>query len=406
MFGITTSPMDEKRRLKSRARKAGGVEIGGLAGLYCYFLALCHQWMADGGLAGWLIPGEFMDVNYGAPVKRYLCDRVKLLHIHRFDPSETQFDDALVSSSVVWFRKEAPSRAHEVRMTYGGSLLQPGMERPAPVETLRHVSKWTQYPMQGNSQEPNSPTLSDFFHIKRGLATGCNRYFILSADEIKERGLPFTAFRPILPGPKRVPGDEVDADETGCPILERRLFLLDCKLPEDYIESRYPALWAYLREGRARGVADRYLCRRRSPWYAQENRPAAAFLCTYLGRSGNGNRRPFRFILNHSRATAPNVYLMLYPKGQFAETLRKSPGLKRRVWEFLNGICPEKMLGEGRVYGGGLYKLEPKELGRVPAPLLAGLDKRDQLKLFETTRVDSLNHIETQDNGANPGVRT
>ncbi len=47
--------------------------------------------------------------------------------------------------------------------------------------------------------------------------------------------------------------------------------------------------------------------------------------------------------------------------------------MKRRVWEFLNQICPQAMLGEGRVYGGGLHKLEPKELGNVPAEAIAEL---------------------------------
>ena len=34
------------------------MEISGLAGLYCYFLLLCHDWMEDQGLAIWLIPSE------------------------------------------------------------------------------------------------------------------------------------------------------------------------------------------------------------------------------------------------------------------------------------------------------------------------------------------------------------
>lgn len=41
--------------------------------------------------------------------------------------------------------------------------------------------------------------------------------------------------------------------------------------------------------------------------------------------------------------------------------------------KYLNDICPQSMLDEGRVYGGGLHKLEPKELQNVPAEALAEL---------------------------------
>jgi len=44
-----------------------------------------------------------------------------------------------------------------------------------------------------------------------------------------------------------------------------------------------------------------------------------------------------------------------------------------RIWEFLNAIPAATLLGEGRVYGVGLYKLEPKELANVPAEFIAGL---------------------------------
>ena len=384
----------DKRRLKALTSEACGIDMNGLAGLYCYFLGLSHQWMAEGGLAGWLIPSEFMGVNYGASVKRYLLDRVTLQHIHRFDPNEVQFEDALVSSSVVWFSNTEPPSGHKVRMTYGGSLLRPRQERLVPAETLRHEPKWTRYPMKEGHAELSMPLLADFFSIKRGLATGNNKYFILPVEEIQERGLPIEAFRPILPSPRYLPKDEIFADETGNPVLERQLLLLDCELSEGEIKERHPTLGAYLDEGKALGIADRYLCRHRSPWYTQERRPPAPFLCTYLGRSDKKNGRPFRFILNHSNATAANVYLMLYPKGPLDRAIAQSPELKRQVWVFLNSIRPEEMLSEGRVYGGGLHKLEPKELGRVPAAALAQLlpeserqDKPEQPRLFEAASV-------------------
>ena len=71
-------------------------------------MLLGHLWLAENGLAVWLIPSEFMDVNYGDEVKRYMLDHVALMQIHRFCPSDVQFEDALVSSAVVVFEKRKP----------------------------------------------------------------------------------------------------------------------------------------------------------------------------------------------------------------------------------------------------------------------------------------------------------
>ncbi len=365
----------EKLRIQHLTRQACGIKIDGLAGLYCYFLGLSHAWMKPGGLAAWLIPSEFMDVNYGRAVKRYLLDKVTLLHIHRFDPDDVQFQDALVSSAVVWFRSSPPPADHAVKFTFGGSLETPRLSRMVPAEALRTENKWTRFPAAEPRIATGEPTISDFFAIRRGLATGDNSYFILTPEQIAERNLPKEVFRPILPSPRYVDVDEIPADRHGNPVLAKRLFLLDCRLPEQQVKTRYPSLWRYLEEGKKRDVASRYLCRHRSPWYAQEDRPPAPFVCTYLGRADARSGRPFRFILNHSRATVANVYLALYPKPSLARAIQADPGLARTVWKILNSICPKTMLGEGRVYGGGLHKLEPGELANVPVPEIAALLK-------------------------------
>ena len=99
---------EDKERLYVLTRKMTGVEVSGLAGLYVYFLLLATAWIEDDGIAAWLIPSEFMDVNYGAALKGFLADRVTLIRAHRFDPDDVQFGDALVSSVVLVFRKQLP----------------------------------------------------------------------------------------------------------------------------------------------------------------------------------------------------------------------------------------------------------------------------------------------------------
>ena len=56
---------------------------------------------------------------------------------------------------------------------------------------------------------------------------------------------------------------------------------------------------------------------------------------------------------------------MLYPKLSIQKLLNQEPNLLEEIWKVLDGIPLSDLLKEGRVYGGGLYKVEPKELRRV-----------------------------------------
>lgn len=381
----------DKARLQEAARVAAHVELSGLAGLYCYFMALAHNWLSEGGVAGWLIPSEFMDVNYGKALKAYLLREVTLLHVHRFDPKDVQFDDALVSSAVVWFKKERPRADHAATFSYGGTMQKPALSKRVSTHDLARTEKWTRFPKQDVEVEHDGYRLGDLFAIKRGLATGDNDFFILDEDKARDLELPPQFLRPILPSTRYIKTDEINADAAGVPLLEKRLFLLDCNLPEDEVMRDYPALWAYLQSG-VEHVASRYLCRARKFWYAQERRPAAPIICTYIGRSDHDGR-PFRFLLNNSKATATNVYLCLYPQPLLANQLEHKPEALRPLWQALNAIGKETLLSNGRVYGGGMHKLEPKELANVPANELAalvGLIKKPsatQLELEEVSTV-------------------
>jgi predicted RNA methylase len=218
---------DTKNRLLAATAAASGVQMSGLAGLYCYFLFLSHAWMEPDGVAGWLIPSEFMDVNYGMPVKQYLLNKVELIRIHRFDPNDLQFGDALVSSAVVWFRKRKPVSGHQAEFSYGGTLTKPKVSRIVRTACLQGLSKWTGLATDGVRTTAEGLRLADFFSIKRGLATGDNGFFILTREKIAALELPMQFFKPILPGPRHLDTDFVEASSDGTPKVTPQLFLLD-----------------------------------------------------------------------------------------------------------------------------------------------------------------------------------
>ena len=366
---------NEKQRLIDLVTQTVGIRPSGYSGLYCYFLMLSHYWMTQNGLAGWLIPSEFMDVNYGRQVKEYLLNHVTLLRIHRFNPSDVQFNDAIVSSAVVWFEKRSPPPDHTVVFTYGGTLLRPATSEHIPIERLKQLPKWSRLSLisYNQTQDPSPPRLKDFFTIKRGIATGANGFFVLTQQEAVKIKIPAEYLKPVLPPPRCLNIDKIEADHEGNPILDQKSMLLSCKMPEEIIRKTYPELWDYLKYGVEQKINERYICRHRSPWYSQEDRPPAPLLFNIIGRPDNKKRKPYRFILNKSLATATNVYLMLYPKPNLKELLEKHLYLLENIWRVLNEIPLNELLKEGRVYGGGLYKLEPKELGNVASEKLMQL---------------------------------
>jgi predicted RNA methylase len=369
--------IEDKSRLKEMVNRIGLIDLNGLSGFYCYYLCLCHPWMAKNAIACWLIPSEFMDVNYGQQLKKYLTNYVKILHIHRFDPKDVQFEDALVSSAVVWFENSIPDKEYDIKFSYGGTLLNPRESKDVSLKVLKESKKWSRYPTIFNSgtiiDNTNETKLSDIFKIKRGLATGDNNYFILTEDQINKYDLPKNFFIPILPSPRFLNISVIESDKQGVPLLKERQFLLSCDLPEEIIKNEYPSLMRYLELGIQKGVNNGYLCKHRDPWYSQEIRLPPKYLCTYMGRQNVKDGKHFRFILNRSSAIATNSYLLLYPKPILENKFKENPKLIEEVWNLLNNINPESLISEGRVYGGGLYKIEPKELSNVSANSMMNL---------------------------------
>ncbi len=372
---------EDKQRLGDLTYEATGLKLSGLAGLYCYFMLIAHEWLAENGLAVWLIPSEFMDVNYGDTVKRYLTEQVSLIHVHRFCPSDVQFDDALVSSAVVVFAKRKPSQGQSAIFSFGGQLANPAESFRVPLEVLKETKKWSVINRgNGNGRKKPGVVLGDLFAVKRGIATGNNAFFIVPRERLRQMGIPLACVKPILPSPRFLCEEIIEQDEDGWPLIEKSLALVDCRLSEEQIQRKWSRFWDYLEDGMRREVHSGYLTSRRSPWYSQEQRDPAPFLCTYMGRS---RERPFRFIWNKSTATAANVYLLLYPRGFVAKKLKQRAA---RVFEALRSISPQDFFSEGRVYGGGLHKMEPAELMRLPADGLMeilDLEPERQLAFFQ-----------------------
>lgn len=361
-----------KTELKKKVKELTGLSVSGLAGLYVYFVLLSSLWVEKDGLCGWLIPSEFMEVEYGKALKHFLLNNVDLIAIHRYPTNTSKFEDALVSSCVVWFKNSSPSSDRKILFSFGEHISAPNKSQSIERKRLDPEEKWTHLLDESEEIQDYSCTLGDFFKVQRGIATGDNNFFILSKEKIEKEGMDFSLFTPVLPAPRSLKVDRIDKNSKGWPKLDSQLFLLNCRLDEEQLEAEYLSLWKYLETGKE-STAKRYLCKSRKKWYYQEKRKPAPFLLSYMGRGKKDNPMPFRMILNKSDAIATNAYLMLYPTQKLANLLQDNPNNLELCWEFLKDLCSDSFLKKGRSYGGGLKKIEPKELAKVPCPDLISL---------------------------------
>ncbi|OGP76872.1 MAG: hypothetical protein A2W09_03830 [Deltaproteobacteria bacterium RBG_16_50_11] len=340
-----------------------GLKISGLSGLYMYFVLLADVLLAPDGVASWLIPSEFLYVNYGQPLRDYLSKQVTLLSIHQFDPDTVQFDDALVSSCVVTYKKTRPIGTASFTFSFGGSISHPAETRIVDLINRDSAQKWSLLHFdQEEGLLGERDTVGDFFEIRRGVATGANEFFIIDPAVIKEYSIPRKFLKPILPSPRYLTQAVIEANPDGTPKIDKVKFLLDCNLPPDVVKEQYPGLWKYLQSGKKQGLHERYLCASKEAWYFQEKRAPSLYLASYMGRSNGNGQAPIRFFLNHSQAIATNVFLHLYPKPALMSLLNENPERMKELLDLMNAIPLQEFMRVGRAYGGGLHKVEPGEL--------------------------------------------
>lgn len=363
---------EKKKELQKEVMQSTGIKISGLAGLYCYFLILSEKWLADGALSCWLIPSEFLDVNYGKAIKQYLLECVDLLCVHKFKADDVQFDDALVSSTIIFFRKGKPSEK-EIEFSCGEDVNVPSRKMKIERKRLTASCKWSNLFVEDttNYSSNDDCKLGNFFTVKRGIATGDNSFFVMNMDTIEKYHIPSKFLKPVLPSPRYLKEDIISSDNDGNVALTQKQYLFSCNLPEDVLKEKYPSVWEYIQEGVKRGVNKGYICSHRPLWYFCEDRKPAPFVVPYMGR-GDSSKKMFRFILNKTKAITTNVYLLLYPKDNYLKCLTDTK-LLNEVWQTLNEVTSEQFATNGREYGGGLHKLEPKELLNIKVPSLPSL---------------------------------
>lgn len=339
--------------LWQRLDRDAGLRLSRATNLYGLFLVRIWSLLAERGRAAIIMPTEWLNADFGKPLKTMLLRENAIEAIICFDHECRVFESAMTTAAILLLRRGRRPR-DGVRLT---KIHDPEALRkfhlanvPPHSGPLDASSKWTPL-FEAGGQSASGPVLGDVARCIRGIATGANAFFTLRPSEARRWRLSAKELCPCI----------TKAPQVRCPILDT-LRLADLRRTDERMllltprKNHSPGLRAYLDHGRKQNIHRRYLPRNRPVWYVPEHRTPAPILISVFMRG------PFRVVWNKSGALNLTAYHGIYPRisgERFAQAL----------WRYLRSDEGQIALRRhARIYADGLYKVEPKDVEAVSIP--------------------------------------
>ena len=355
----------QKASLKEFARHATGRSIDARAGLHVYFLIRALQTLAPGGRLAFIVSADICEGVFAHALWQWICSRYRLDMVVTFTAEATPFPDVDTNPVVFLIRNKSPLKEFSwVKCLDADST---GLTKLVMAPTQRNFRgiqvhrRWlTEGLISGLSRPPcdgitHQYTLGDFASVMRGIVTGHNDFFFMTAARAKELGIPESLLVKAVGRMRDVQGAHFDPEDisrlenTGRPT---RVLNVN-GVPFEQLPAR---VQTYLKHGEKSGLPDKTLIKTRKPWYRMETRKPPPILFAYLGR------RSVRFIRNRADVVPLTCLLCVYPKDPSSEFIE-------RLWRVLSH--PEtigNLKKVGKSYGGDAIKVEPRSLERLPLP--------------------------------------
>jgi hypothetical protein len=333
----------------ARTARERGITASRLAGLHLHFFFRTAALMQAGDIGCFVTAAEWLDVNYGAPLRQLLAGPLGLATLQVLDPKALPFSDAVTTSVITGFRPGTDAASVSVRAVPNvddlGDLTR---GRELARATLAAAPRWSPLLRPARTLPAGWNELGALCRVHRGQVTGDNGFWIAGPHSA---GLPPEfLFAGITKARELLGAERLDSTSS----LRR---VIDLPADLDALDAEPRAIVEqFLALARDRRADRSYIARHRRPWWRVGLRAPAPILCTYMAR------RPPAFVRNICAARHINIAHGLYPRGAMT-------GIELdALVAFLRANVAQD---QGRTYAGGLTKFEPKELERVPVPPLA-----------------------------------
>jgi hypothetical protein len=355
---------ETKNYLRHLSTRITGYIIDGRAGYHIYFLIQALNILEKNGRLAFIMPADTCEGKFARNLWKWISERFCIECVITFDENATPFPNVDTNAVVFLIKNSEPAKSLDwikANKAYSSDLfkfISSGFEH-TEYETIQIVKRQLKEAISTGLTRPEQNHkdfkfhLNDFANVMRGIATGANDFFFLTAQQVKELKIPPEFFKRAVGRTKDVSENIITAKNVEELEKESRpTYLLSInghdKLPKSVAN--------YLKVGEKMGLPNRPLIQQRSPWYKMEKREVPPLLFAYLGR------RNTRFIKNEAKVLPLTGFLCVYPIYNDQDFINK-------LWQVLNHpdtLNNLKLVGKS--YGSGAIKVEPGNLGQLPIP--------------------------------------
>jgi adenine-specific DNA-methyltransferase len=355
---------ETKLLLKQLSTSITGGTIDGRAGYHIYFLIQALNLVEKDGKLAFIMPADTCEGKFAKNLWKWISEKFCIEGVITFDEKATPFPNVDTNAIIFLIKNSKPQKTLQwvkANEAYSSDLLDfiSSKFKKKKYGTLEIISRQLKEGIATGFSRPEQNHngfkfhLNDFANVMRGIATGSNEFFFLTAQQVKEIGIP----KEFL---KRAVGRTKDATESVLTLKD--IEELEKENRPTYLLSinghdKFPkAISNYLKIGEELGLPSRSLIQQRKPWYKMEKRQVPPLLFAYLGR------RNTRFIKNDAGVLPLTGFLCVYPIYDDKEYINN-------LWQALNHPDTlENLKLVGKSYGSGAIKVEPGNLNKLPIP--------------------------------------
>ncbi|MEN8216359.1 MAG: N-6 DNA methylase [Pseudomonadota bacterium] len=370
-----------------------GKKLAGYSNIASVFLVKALKELKPNGRLAFIMPFEFFNTGYGKEIKKSLLEKHLLKQIVTFSNEKEIFPEATTTVCVLFCKNDEQSEPVKISHIKTNeeicniSDISDFYQRKINPSDLPYNKKWTPI-IKSLFSEQEVPDgfckLSIYGAFTRGIATGANDFFALTKSKIAELNIDDNNISKCITKSQQIRKAIFTEDDFYVLYnADKPVYCLDIK------DHNKEAVINYIKLGEKLGYHQRYLTKKRSPWYKLEHRTPAPILF------GVFNRGRLKVIRHFTTAINFTCYHSFYPN------MFGYPIINKLFVYLLSDIGQRIIQNNKRSYGNKLDKFEPGDLNDSLCPnpnQFEMIDESEAARVIEVAQTDENLAIQMSNN--------